>query len=140
MPKVRDRAYWRELKRRQRRRKLQEVNRASTVCQYKLGAEHTCGAVLRDVIDRLGRHHVVCDACTRREAGICRDCPRPVSGAVGRALRCAACRVRQTEAARQRWLTENIARVRTRMRNYARDIRAGRRQKGERRPLGRRAA
>lgn len=140
MPKVRDRAYWRELKRRQRRRQLLEANRASTVCQYKLGGQHTCGAVLVDLINRLGQHIVFCEACARREAGICRDCPRPVHGAVGRALRCAVCRTRHAEEAHQRWLRNNIEAVRARSRTYARDIRAGRRQKGERRPFARRAA
>lgn len=38
--------------------------------------------------DGIGRTTVVCRFCERRQAGICRDCPTPVEGRRGTALRC----------------------------------------------------
>lgn len=52
--------------------------------------QHACGGELRDVVDRLGRLHWVCDLCQRYEARICRDCPRRMASAW--TLRCVACR------------------------------------------------
>lgn len=53
----------------------------------------------------------VVEQCTcpesRRLAGICRDCPRPVEGAVGRALRCAACKRAAALEASRRWRERN---------------------------------
>ena len=51
-----------------------------------------CRGVLTLTTDDLGRVHATCGQCARRRAGLCRDCPRPVDGTVGKAVRCAACR------------------------------------------------
>lgn len=86
----RQRLYSREHQRRKRAaaKLAREVGRAT--CGYRLG-RYVCGAALRAVVtDRmLGRVEMVCDACRRREHGICQDCPCPVYGTIGRALRCA---------------------------------------------------
>lgn len=67
-----------------------------TSCTHRSG-RYACGALL-DI--RVVDGHLVerCPACERRKAGVCRDCPRPVAGMIGRALRCAAC----TKEARRR--------------------------------------
>jgi hypothetical protein len=39
-----------------------------------------------------------CSRCARRRAGICRDCPQKVHGAIGKALRCEACNRRTRRA------------------------------------------
>jgi hypothetical protein len=57
----------------------------------------TCRGKLLFGFDPLGRTTVRCLQCERRKAGICRDCPAPVSGTVGRALRCEPCKVRAME-------------------------------------------
>jgi hypothetical protein len=48
-----------------------------------------CRARLLFTIDRLGRSVATCPQCARRKAGICRDCPAPVAGTIGKSLRCA---------------------------------------------------
>jgi hypothetical protein len=54
-----------------------------------------CRARLEFTTDRLiGRTLVRCRQCERRKAGICRDCPAPVEGTVGKAYRCAPCKER----------------------------------------------
>ena len=52
----------------------------------------TCQGQVREVTDRIGRLHVVCDACERRKAGICAKCPRKVYGTIGYAKYCAECK------------------------------------------------
>ena len=45
--------------------------------------------VLVERIDRLGRVVYTCPGCTRRKAGVCVRCPKPVYGKVGVAKYCA---------------------------------------------------
>ncbi len=91
----------------QRRRALEAANAQARTCQRKAGA-HPCGGVLYDHIDRtLGRVVRRCPLCERREAGICRDCPRPVYGAVGKALRCALHADLVRKASIARWAREH---------------------------------
>lgn len=52
----------------------------------------TCQGQVREVTDRLGRLYFVCDACTRRNAGICARCPRKVVGLIGKAKYCGDCK------------------------------------------------
>src|SRR5438046_842328 len=80
-----------EYARRKRERKLAEANRSSTTCQRKQGSGH-CGAILETVVLEGGRTRIVCPLCERRKRGVCQDCPRPVEGRVGTALRCARCK------------------------------------------------
>lgn len=65
-----------------------------------------CRGRLSFSLDRLGRTIATCEQCERRRRGICRDCPRPVYGTVGKALRCkehkAAAKQAQTRAHDQR--------------------------------------
>jgi hypothetical protein len=95
------RTYQREYARKRRAAKLAAVNASATTCQRRQGRGR-CGARLEEVMAPLGRVRVVCPACARRLAGVCRDCPRPVDGARGRAIRCAACRERAQQIANQR--------------------------------------
>lgn len=71
----------------------------SAVCELT-----QCRGLLLIEVDRSGTTRVSCPRCDRRRAGLCRDCPRPVYGTVGKAVRCA-------EHARRR-LLENGARHR----------------------------
>lgn len=71
---------------------LQERNRIATTCQHRHGGGY-CGTVLEARTDGNGRTIVVCPMCERRRAGICRDCPAPVAGQVGKSVRCARCKV-----------------------------------------------
>jgi hypothetical protein len=106
------RAYDRGWARRRREAARVEANRSRTTC-----AVRTCGGQLREHVDSLGRLVVSCPTCERREAGICRDCPRPVDGAVGKATRCAECRVaarRRQAAAYEKHRDRRHARVRER--------------------------
>lgn len=50
-----------------------------------------CRGVLDIRVLRGGRVETSCPQCDRRRAGICRDCPQPVYGTVGKAIRCASC-------------------------------------------------
>ena len=64
--------------------------------------------LVRHDVDLAGREHELVDACLacpdgRRVAGVCRDCPRPVSGRLGIAVRCDRCRKREARAASRRW-------------------------------------
>jgi hypothetical protein len=76
--------------------------------------------------DRLGRLSWVCGACERRRAGVCRCCPRPVNGAVGRALYCAGCRPAIKRRDQARWYHADLEHARTISRRRARDYRAKR--------------
>ena len=62
------------------------IGTTSTRC-----ARGYCGDLLVAVQDSLGRVALACPRCGRRARGVCRDCPRPVAGTVGKAVRCAAC-------------------------------------------------
>ncbi len=78
----------REHKRRQQARRLAELNRTARTCQRRAGRS-VCGGVLRHETDGHGAVVTTCPRCVRRERGICQECPRPVYGAVRKALRCA---------------------------------------------------
>lgn len=62
-------------------------------CEFRI-SRHVCRAELVMVSGRFGTVHWRCPACERREAGICRTCPRRVSGVVGRSLYCGPCRAK----------------------------------------------
>lgn len=117
--RVRDRL----ARRRRRLKEFQELAAGQRFCPVRHGPKATCGARLLETTDRLGRVAVSCPACDRRRRGICRDCPRPVAGIVGRSLRCADCKVR--------FATECCTRNRVRHRD---DINKRRRQQLRKRP------
>lgn len=54
---------------------------------------------MEDVVLPGGFVKLSCPRCARREAGICRDCPGPVSGTVRKAWYCAKCRERRIRLA-----------------------------------------
>ena len=89
---ARKRTNWRAGNRRYRsrvqRRRWLEQTRGRQRCAYRLGGRRTCRGLLEVVFDRLGRMGLVCPICERRKAGVCQDCPRPVEGRKGTALRC----------------------------------------------------
>lgn len=105
--------------RRDRERKLAEANRGARVCQHRHGSG-VCGGALEYRTDRIGRLLTHCPRCARRKAGLCRDCPRPVYGTLGVAIRCHACNLRKQQenarAYRQRNREERNARWRARYR------------------------
>lgn len=98
------------------RRRLAEQS-ARNVGQVTCQVAH-CGAILETDTDALGRTIVRCRQCERRRAGICRDCPRPIAGVAGKAIRCASCARRarrdQKRASVQRHLEDVRARARAR--------------------------
>jgi hypothetical protein len=78
-----------------------------------------CRAKLEFSTDLLiGRTIVRCRQCERRKAGICRDCPAPVAGTIGKSYRCAPCneraRVEADRRNRTRHREERNARQRAR--------------------------
>lgn len=76
---------------RDRARRLVAANLHTKTCQRRAGRQ-VCGGTLRDLVDGLGRVVRSCERCARRKAGLCRDCPRPVEGRIGDALRCTRCK------------------------------------------------
>jgi hypothetical protein len=93
-----------------------------------------CGGLLEQHV-AAGRRVEVCAQCDRRRRGLCRDCPKPVYGMVGRAIRCAACAKRRHNRQNAEWNREPAVRLRRnkRHRRYAKQpaIRE-RRRKGAR--------
>lgn len=81
------RAYTRAYAQRARDRRDAERNRGATTCQHRHGGG-VCGTILDTIVDSLGRTALVCRMCERRKRGVCRDCPRPVHGRIGSAVRC----------------------------------------------------
>lgn len=61
-----------------------------------------CRGPLIDETDGTGRASLRCLRCERRLAGICRDCPAPVEGSLGKAVRCARCKVVARQVAARR--------------------------------------
>lgn len=57
-------------------------------------APRFCGGFL-EFTSVAGKLVESCPRCDRRRAGICRDCPSPVEGYVGKAIRCASCKKRR---------------------------------------------
>lgn len=84
-------------------------------CTFKLGAGTRCGGSVSFSTDSLGRLVEHCPRCARRRAGLCADCPRPVDGAIGKALRCAICKKRALKRNHQRWYARDP--------EHARDVR-----------------
>lgn len=109
-------AYWAELKREARKRELARRNATASVCQFRMGQGAVCGGRLEDHVDRLGRLFTVCRMCIRREAGICRDCPRPVSGKRLFATRCAECGHRKKLECSRDWQRHNVTKEQNRAR------------------------
>lgn len=81
-------------------------------CDARGPGGKVCKFPLRDVTDALGRVRWVCDACERRKAGICRDCPRPVSGTVGKSHRCDRCRRKAVTRDQRNYAIRDIERKR----------------------------
>lgn len=72
-------------------------------CDVRRAGGHACRGLLTPRTDAIGRVHFDCPACTRRRAGICADCPRPVAGTVGKAERCASCKRAALRQADRTW-------------------------------------
>lgn len=66
-----------------------------------------CGGWLEFTVGRLGQTISSCPRCERRRRGICRDCPRPVEGAIGKSLRCATCKLEADRANMRRYERAN---------------------------------
>lgn len=92
-------------RRRWRARRLDQERRGQRTCPARHGSGR-CGGILEHEVLRDGTTRTICPKCERRLAGICQDCPRPVEGRVGLALRCKDCkrrvRVRYSETYRVR--------------------------------------
>lgn len=101
---------------RRRAAALERANARSRTCQRRQGPG-VCGGLLEDRVDR-ARGTVVreCPRCARRLAGLCRDCPRPVEGTRGRAIRCASCKARAQQAAHERFVARHADRLREKAR------------------------
>lgn len=93
---------------------------SARTCPRRFGQFGTCGAVLESHIVE-GRLVVACPACERFARGICRDCPAPVAGAVRKARRCAACRVKFLRAVTTKYTENNRELVNKRARASYRD-------------------
>lgn len=93
---TRRRQYGRRYAQARRDRELAERQRTSPKCPRRQGTG-ICGGTLEVDTDALGRTLLRCVRCVRRKSGICQDCPAPVAGHVGKALRCA----RHQEAAKR---------------------------------------
>lgn len=64
-----------------------------------------CGAFLNfRTVDGVVVDH--CDRCARLYAGICRDCPSPVEGCVGKAIRCHGCKKRRQRENERIWMAD----------------------------------
>jgi len=78
-----------------------------------------CRGPLLDETDGTGRVALRCPRCERRLAGICRDCPAPVEGQRGKAVRCGRCKVvARQRAARQSELRDREGRRRRERARY----------------------
>lgn len=115
------RTYQRRYAARRQAERLARANLHATHCQRRHGPG-VCGGTLTDRVDRaLGRVVRECPRCARRLAGICRDCPLPVYGQRGKAIRCAVCAKRAQDAAvqasKERHHEENLARAKARYQN-----------------------
>lgn len=100
------------------RKRWIERARGSRICPIRI-----CRGILREETDGLGRLVVRCPQCERRLAGLCRDCPRPVYGTIGKATRCAPCAARAKREAIRRYENSHrekkLARARKRYRTDA---------------------
>lgn len=121
-PAEQKRRYQREYARRRRREHWTSAARASRVCPHRHGPGR-CGALLVERTDGNGSLVIECPRCTRRLRGICRDCPRPVEGRIGSAVRCRECkevaRRAQVRASQERNRDAINRRARKRLREQA---------------------
>lgn len=85
-----------------KRNRFYAAHRRGSVCQVKHGGQ-PCGYRLRDVVDRFGRVHAVCERCERKHRGICGLCPRPVEGTKGKAMYCKDCKRRRKNDRAAQW-------------------------------------
>ena len=82
------RAYHRRRAAAQRAARLARLNETATHCRQRHGPG-VCGGQLEDRRDAMtGRIYRWCPRCDRRRRGVCQDCPRPVAGRIGYAMRC----------------------------------------------------
>lgn len=112
--RARRRQRWRKWAAKKRRRALDAARRGRQTCPRRAGSGE-CGGILEHDALRDGTIVTRCPKCSRRERGICADCPRPVEGRVGSAMRCRECkkqmrctyseryRLRDPERYRQKW-------------------------------------
>lgn len=61
-------------------------------CDARGPGGKVCGTRMVERRTTFGRLDWDCPRCERRRLGLCADCPQPVDGKVGVALRCATCR------------------------------------------------
>lgn len=101
-------------RKKRRERWLQEA-RASRTCPHRHGSGR-CGALLVEHTDGTGKLVLSCPACARRLRGICRDCPRPVEGRVGSAVRCAECKERTRREQVANYVKQHREEINARMR------------------------
>lgn len=109
--------------------RLAAANRVARVCQRRQGPG-MCGGALEDRVNRaIGTVDRVCPRCERRKSGVCQNCPRPVYGRVGTALRCAAHATARRSVCGRAWATKHpeLARERARQRYQADPARRERR-------------
>lgn len=83
---------------------------SGTTCRVRMGPHGLCLGRIVESVDRLGRVTYGCQACARRRAGICRTCPRTVSGKRGWALYCADCKRAACADQNRKWVALNRAR------------------------------
>jgi len=97
---------WRRYVHRKRDRKLALARRSRTHCPRRFGP-HECGGLIETIVHRDGATSLRCAWCERCQAGICRDCPEPVAGRVGSAIRCARCRHTKRVNERRQYRRDN---------------------------------
>lgn len=102
-------------------------------CTFRMGGGRTCDTILELYTDRIGRVREHCPRCARRKAGICQDCPRPVAGKVGMALRCEPHRKKALLRTHNRWYHRDIDHARAIYRDVAARKRVA--QRGGRPPM-----
>lgn len=101
-------------RKKRRERWLQEA-RGSRTCPHAHGGGR-CGALLEEGTDGTGKLVLKCPACERRLRGICRDCPRPVEGRVGSAVRCKECKTRKQQEQVANYIKQHRDEINARMR------------------------
>lgn len=99
--------YQREYCRRKSKAKYDAQRATSKTCPYR-----NCGCHLVFSLDGFGRVVTRCPWCERREAGICRGCPKKIAGKKFSAIWCEECRKQARKDAVIRYQTQNRERVR----------------------------
>lgn len=98
----RRRTYGRRYAATKRRHALEATWRTDSRCRKRF-----CGGPIETVIGPLGQTVLQCTWCARQEAGICRDCNRPVEGTRRKSLRCAAHKHAAIRASLRRYAERN---------------------------------